>query len=41
VTNRDYTLLMGLNLITGILVLSANLLADIGYAVVDPRVRYD
>jgi peptide/nickel transport system permease protein len=41
VTNRDYTLLMGLNLISGILVLSANLLADIAYAVVDPRVRYD
>ena len=41
VTNRDYTLLMGLNLISGILVLSANLLADISYAVVDPRVRYD
>jgi len=41
VTNRDYTLLMGLNLISSILVLTANLLADIGYAVVDPRVRYD
>ena len=41
VTNRDYTLLMGLNLISGTLVLGANLLADIGYAIVDPRVRYD
>lgn len=41
VTNRDYTLLMGLNLVSGILVLSANLLADIAYGVVDPRVRYD
>jgi ABC-type dipeptide/oligopeptide/nickel transport system permease component len=32
---------MGLNMISGILVLSANLLADIAYALVDPRIRLE
>ncbi len=41
VMNQDYTLLMGLNMISGILVLSANLLADIAYALVDPRIRFE
>jgi peptide/nickel transport system permease protein len=40
VLNQDYTLLMGLNMISGILVLTANMLADIAYAFVDPRIRY-
>jgi peptide/nickel transport system permease protein len=38
---RDPSLMMGVILITGVAVLLANLLADIGYAVADPRVRYD
>jgi peptide/nickel transport system permease protein len=41
VMNQDYTLLMGLNMIAAILVLVANQLADIAYAMVDPRIRYD
>ncbi len=41
VMSQDYTLLMGLNMISAILVLGANLLADIAYALVDPRIRYD
>jgi peptide/nickel transport system permease protein len=36
----DYMLLMGLTLFTSILVISGNLLADIAYAVADPRVKY-
>jgi ABC-type dipeptide/oligopeptide/nickel transport system permease component len=32
---------MGIILLTGIAVLAANLIADIGYAVADPRVAYD
>ena len=36
---RDYTLLMGLTMIITALVLSANLIADILYAYVDPRIR--
>jgi peptide/nickel transport system permease protein len=38
---RDYFLLMGLILITSALVILFNLVADVLYAVVDPRIRYD
>jgi peptide/nickel transport system permease protein len=41
VLNQDYTVLMGLNMISAILVLTANQLADIAYAIVDPRITYD
>ncbi len=41
VTFRDYPLLMGINLFLAVLVLLGNLLADIFYAVADPRIRYD
>jgi peptide/nickel transport system permease protein len=36
---RDYNLLMGYNLLLAFLTLFGNLLADIAYALVDPRVR--
>ncbi len=36
----DYPLLMGVLLITAVFVVFANLLADIAYAVVDPRIKY-
>ena len=36
---RDYTVLMGLAVIIAVLVLGANLLADVLYAYADPRVR--
>lgn len=38
---RDPSLMMGIILITGTAVLAANIVADIAYAVTDPRVRYD
>lgn len=38
---RDYFVLMGLLLVTSIFILLANLAADVIYAVVDPRIRYD
>ncbi|HSW35570.1 MAG TPA: ABC transporter permease [Candidatus Limnocylindrales bacterium] len=41
VMTRDYPLLMGINLILAMLVILGNLLADIFYAVVDPRIRHD
>jgi peptide/nickel transport system permease protein len=41
VDDRDYFILMGLILITSTLVVFFNLLADIVYAIVDPRIRYD
>jgi len=36
----DYTVLMGILMITALLVVFANLLADVLYAVVDPRIKY-
>jgi peptide/nickel transport system permease protein len=36
---RDYPVVMGLLFITSILTLIANLIADICYAIVDPRIR--
>ena len=38
---RNYTVMMANNVIFAILVFAGNLLADIFYAVVDPRIRYD
>ena len=40
IANRDYQILMGLTLFTAILVMLGNLLADIMYSLVDPRIRY-
>jgi peptide/nickel transport system permease protein len=40
ITNFDYTILMGILLIAAMLTVFANLLADILYAVVDPRIKY-
>ncbi len=37
---RDYNLLMGINLIAATMILSSNLLADVVYAFVDPRIKY-
>jgi peptide/nickel transport system permease protein len=37
----DYPVLMGILLVTAVIVVIANLLADIGYAIVDPRVKFD
>ena len=41
VRGRDVPLLMGMNLVIAMFVLSANILTDLAYAVVDPRIRYD
>ena len=37
--NRDYTLVMGVTLLYGVLIVLANLVADLCYALLDPRVR--
>jgi len=37
---RDYNVIMGVQLLTTVLVLLGMLLSDIGYALVDPRIRY-
>ncbi len=39
--NRDYTLVMGVTVFYGALIIVANLLVDLLYGVLDPRVRYD
>lgn len=39
-TDSDYTLIMGITVLIGGLTLLGNLLADIAYAVLDPRIRY-
>ncbi|MDQ2872613.1 MAG: ABC transporter permease [Candidatus Eremiobacteraeota bacterium] len=39
--DRDYGTLLGMTVITASLVIAGNLIADILYGVVDPRVRYD
>ena len=41
ILNRDYPLIMGNTMIIAVAVLLSNLLADVLYAVVDPRIRYD
>lgn len=40
-TQRDYTLAMGMVLVYATLVYTMNLLVDISYAVIDPRVKLD
>jgi oligopeptide transport system permease protein len=39
--NRDYTLVMGVTVLYGLLIVGANLIADICYALLDPRVRLE
>jgi oligopeptide transport system permease protein len=37
--NRDYTLVIGISVLYGALIVLFNLLADLCYALIDPRVR--
>ncbi len=41
VFQRDYPTVMGITLVSAVLVVAGNLLADVAYAVADPRIRYD
>jgi len=38
--NVDYQVLLGFTVLATLAVIIGNLLADIGYAILDPRVRY-
>lgn len=40
VLNRDYPLIMGILMIMAIIILLSNILADLLYGIVDPRIRY-
>jgi oligopeptide transport system permease protein len=39
VTNRDYPLIMGVTMVYGFTLVMANLLVDIAYVIIDPRIR--
>jgi len=39
--NVDYQVLLGFTLIATLMTILGNLLADVGYAILDPRVRYN
>ena len=39
VTNRDYPLIMGVTMVYGFVLVSANLVVDLCYAMIDPRIR--
>jgi peptide/nickel transport system permease protein len=39
--SRDYFLLMGILIITSAIIIIFNLVADVVYAIADPRIRYD
>ncbi len=41
IQSRNYPVVMGIVMITAVLVIAGNLLADIAYAFLDPRIRYD
>lgn len=41
VTNRDYPLIMGVTLLYAVLIVIANLLVDLLYTLIDPRVRLE
>lgn len=40
VRGRDYPVIMAINLMSAVLILASNLLADVVYAIVDPRIKY-
>lgn len=41
VTQRDHPMIMGIALVSSVAVLLSNLLIDITYALIDPRIRYE
>jgi oligopeptide transport system permease protein len=41
ITNRDYTLIMGITVFFGVFIVIATLLVDIIYVFIDPRIKYD
>lgn len=41
ILSRDYPVIMGVCLLAAVVVLAANLVTDILYAVVDPSIQYD
>jgi peptide/nickel transport system permease protein len=40
ITQRDYPVIQGINLLIVVIIVATNLLVDLFYAVIDPRIRY-
>jgi peptide/nickel transport system permease protein len=40
ILQRDYPVIQGINLLIVIIIVATNLLVDVTYAVLDPRIRY-
>ena len=40
ITAREYNIVMGITLFIGVFIILANLVADLAYALLDPRIRY-
>ena len=40
VFERDYPVIMGVNLLVATVVIAANLVTDLAYCVIDPRISY-
>jgi oligopeptide transport system permease protein len=40
-TNRDYTLTLGITFFVAVVLILMNLLVDVAYAFIDPRIKYD
>ena len=41
IRDRDYTLIMGVTIFLAILMVTANLITDIVYKLIDPRITFD
>ncbi len=41
VTGRDYPVIMAVTMLSALLIVVGNLLADLAYAWIDPRIRYE
>ena len=41
VSDRDYTMIMGVTIFYGLFIMVCTLIVDIAYAIIDPRVRLD
>jgi oligopeptide transport system permease protein len=41
ITNRDYTLIMGITVFFGVFIVIATLIVDVLYVFIDPRIKYD
>jgi peptide/nickel transport system permease protein len=40
VRNRDYPVMMAISMVSAVMILLSNLLADVVYAIIDPRIKY-